>query len=289
MAAEAGPLFPDRCCSAVKAATEVAFIEWTEGERRLAGLEVTARPPGGSRARGAGDRGRAAAEDGTAFTLDELADEYASPRLVPRSRPAHDRPVARARPLGGAGRGVRPLRPRGDRLPVRSAPGTVAHARRAGSRSGRPRPGPRSRAARPSARRRPGRRGPRRPARSRSPPARCRAPPRSVSRLRRPRPPRRRRLPGRRLASAAGAAAPGATGSGAGARGLARPRAALGLGGRLLGRRVRGCDRRRDVGPRLRASSRRRIPLPERNAEMLAGVELRACAIQMSVRPCETH
>jgi hypothetical protein len=31
------------------------------------------------------------------------------------------------------------------------------------------------------------------------------------------------------------------------------------------------------------------MPFADRNAEMLAGVELRACAIQMSVRPCATH
>ena len=37
------------------------------------------------------------------------------------------------------------------------------------------------------------------------------------------------------------------------------------------------------------ASSRRRMPLADLKAEMLAGVEFSACAIQMSVRPCVTH
>ena len=37
------------------------------------------------------------------------------------------------------------------------------------------------------------------------------------------------------------------------------------------------------------ASSRRRMPLADRNAEIEAGVELSAWAIQISVRPCATH
>lgn len=62
----------------MKAATEVAFIEWTEGERRVAELEVTrARREAVERVvREIVDELRR--RMGTAFTLDELADEYAS-------------------------------------------------------------------------------------------------------------------------------------------------------------------------------------------------------------------
>ena len=42
--AEAAPLYPDgECCTRVTVAVELAMVEWAEGARRLAALELTAR------------------------------------------------------------------------------------------------------------------------------------------------------------------------------------------------------------------------------------------------------